>query len=229
MQAITLPPLVTLNWENQYRIIPSVFPPINFFEDLVDASQMEEAFYIESLTNDRIREEVGHIDLIPKEDRISGRGSSVVMAAFTHIGRASRFSDGTYGVYYASRYLRTAVKETVFHRENFLSATQEEPMNIDMRVYRGQVLKPVHDLRSAEYTALHHPENYHPSQEAGQYLRALDSWGVVYNSMRDNGGECVGAFRPPAISIPIPSKHLIYMWDGQKINHICEKSLLSIV
>ncbi len=224
-----IPQLVTLNWEYQYRIIPSVFPPINFFEDLVEPSQMEEAFYIEALTNDRIREEVGDIYSIPKEDRVSGKGSSIVMAAFTHIGKPSRFTNGAYGVYYASKALNTAIKETVFHRENFLASTKEEPMDIDMRVYMGKILKPMHDLRSEEYSALHHPKDYIPSQTAGYFLRSMDSWGVVYNSVRDVGGECIGAFRPPALSIPVQSKHLMYVWNGQKIIHVCEKSLLSIV
>lgn len=225
----TIPPLTTLNWEYHYRIIPSVFPPINFFEDLVEPAQMEEAFYIEGLTNDRIREEVGDIFLVPKQDRISGKGSSIVMAAFTHIGKPSRFTNGSYGVYYASKVLQTAIKETVFHREKFLSSTQEDPIDIDMRVYMGKILKPMHDLRSEKYIPLHHPNDYTESQIAGQSLKENDSWGAVYNSVRDIGGECISIFRPPAISIPTQSKHLMYVWNGQKIIHVCEKTLLPVI
>src|SRR5690349_11222276 len=96
------PQPVLLEDRIQIRIIPSVYPSINFFEDLVDASEMETLWEIESLTNERIRQEVGDLFLVPPEDRVSGPGSSVVMAAFTHIGKPSRFTDGSYGVYYAS-------------------------------------------------------------------------------------------------------------------------------
>ena len=47
---------------------------------------MEELFYIEGLINDRLRDEAGDITLVDAGDRISGPGSSPVMAAFTHIG-----------------------------------------------------------------------------------------------------------------------------------------------
>jgi hypothetical protein len=222
-----VPTTTKLNWQNHYRIIPSVFPPINFFEGLVDTSQMEEAFYIEGLTNDRLREEVGDISLVPKEDRISGEGSSVVMAAFTHTGYPSRFTDGSFGVYYASNTLKTAIKETVYHREKFLSFTNEEPGQIDMRVYVGEILKPLHDLRHKDYVALHHPDNYRPSQIMGRFLKSLNAWGLVYNSVRDEEGECIGILRPPAISIPKQSKHLVYNWNGTQITDIFEKRVLS--
>ena len=89
---------VSLHNAKFYRIIPSQFPPINIFEKIVDPEQLEAAWYLESLTNDRLREQAGDLNLVPDEDRVSGRGSSIVMAAFTHIGRESRFSDGSFGV-----------------------------------------------------------------------------------------------------------------------------------
>lgn len=219
-----LPTTVRLDWNKQFRIVPSKFPPINFFEKLVSIKFMEEIFYLESLTNDRLREEVGDISLVKPEDRVCGEGSSIVMAAFTHIGKRSRFTDGTYGVYYASRELKTAIRETVFWREKFLAFTNELPGSIDMRVYVGKVLKPLHDIRNHKFKALHHPDNYLHSQACAVKLRGLDSFGIVYNSVRDKGGECIAALRPSAISIPIQTKHLAYIWDGSKISNIVEKS-----
>src|SRR5215831_10456250 len=133
------PRKVRIRWPKTYRIIPSKFPPINFFEKIVAPDQMEAAWYLESLTNDRLRDETGDISLVAKEERLSGPGASVVMAAFTHIGYPSRFSDGSYGVYYAARSLETAVRETAFHRTRFLAATYEAPGEVDMRAYIGRV------------------------------------------------------------------------------------------
>lgn len=216
------------DWNRQFRIIPSKFPPINFFEKLVQADQMAEIFYLESLTNDRLREEVGDISLVRPEDRVCGEGSSIVMAAFTHIGKNSRFTDGSYGVYYASRDLKTAIIETAFWREKFLAATNELAGEIDMRVYVGEILKPLHDIRNSQFQHLHHPDNYFPAQSYALKLRVLGSFGLLYNSVRDKGGQCIAALRPSAVSIPIQSKHLAYVWNGAKISRIIEKSELVI-
>lgn len=226
MMPMHLPKEILPDWDKQFRIIPSKFPPINFFEKLVRPDQMEEIFYLESLTNDRLREEVGDISLVLPEDRVCGEGSSIVMAAFTHIGKKSRFTDGSYGVYYAAKDLKTAIVETVFWREKFLAYTSEAPGEIDMRVYVGKILKPLHDIRSNEFQHLHDPDNHLPAQSYAFNLKSLGSFGIVYNSVRDKGGECIGALRPTAISIPMQSKHLAYVWDGTKISRIVEKSEL---
>lgn len=204
------------------RIIPSIFPPINFFEDLVDPKEMEILWEIESLTNERIRQEIGDLFLVPIEDRMSGPGSSIVMAAFTHIGRPSRFTDGSYGVYYAGLSKKTAIKETVFHRERFLLATHEEACEITMRLYEGKIIKPLHDIRNPTFNSFHDPNDYAPSQLFGQTLRETQSWGLVYNSVRDQNGECIAIFRPPAISDLLQISHLRYIWNGKKITDILD-------
>src|SRR6185312_7303050 len=101
-EMLQLPQSINLIGQKHFRIIPSIYPPINFFEDLVDPSEMQIVWEIEGLTNERLRQEVGDLFLVAPEDRVSGPASSVVMAAFTHISKPTRFSDGSYGVYYAS-------------------------------------------------------------------------------------------------------------------------------
>ncbi len=222
------PALIKLDWKHQYRIIPSEYPPINFFERLVDPELMDELYFIESLTNDRLRHEVGDIALIPAEDRITGPGTSPVMAAFTHISPEcpSRFSDGSYGVYYAAKTLKTAIEETKHHRARFLSYTREEAGEIDMRVYIGEVIKPLHDVRGDDYQQLHQLNDWTPSQAFGQEMKAINSWGIVYRSVRDAGGECIAALRPPAVSTPRQGPHLSYVWDGSQISDIYKKILM---
>lgn len=225
---MAIPIAVSLDWEHQYRVIPSEFPPINFFERLVNPEFMDELYYIESLTNDRLRDEAGDITLVPAEDRISGPGSSPVMAAFTHTSKCtpSRFSDGSYGVYYAAKTLETAIEETKYHRASFLSFTNEDPGEIDMRVYIGEVLKPLHNIRGQEYIYLHNPDDWISSQAFGQSMREINSWGIVYRSVRDQGGECIAVLRPSAVSIPRQGSHLSYVWDGKHITQVYEKKLI---
>lgn len=222
------PPITDLDWGCQYRIVSSEFPPIDFFEDLVEPDLMDDLFYIESLTNDRLRDEIGEIALVAADDRISGPGSSPVMAAFTHISKdtPSRFSDGTYGVYYAARTQETAIEETKFHRAKFLSYTNEDPGEIDMRVYIGEIAKPMHNIQNEKYSNLHNPDDWNPSQLFGQTLKEKNSWGIIYNSVRDPGGECIAALRPPCVTIPRQGPHLSYVWDGARIINIYEKRLI---
>lgn len=220
------PPLAALDWKHQYRIVSSEFPPIDFFETLVEPELMEELFYLEGLTNDRLRDEAGDIALVDPGDRVSGPGSSPVMAAFTHVGVESRFSDGHFGVYYAARSLKTAIEETKFQRARFLAYTQEEAGEIDMRVYVGEVAKPLHDVRGTEYGHLHDPHDWRPAQAFGQEMRAVRSWGMVYRSVRDPGGECMAALRPPAVTIPRQGPHLSYVWDGTRIVRVYAKTLI---
>lgn len=221
------PRLVDINWPKTFRLIPSIYPPIDLFEDLVDPSDYEVLCEIEMRTNPRLKETMPGINLVKKKDMLLGQGSTAVMAAFTHIGKASRFTDGTYGVYYAGKELRTAIKETIFHREIFMLATREEPGSIDMRTYIGKIVKPLHDVRSSKnenYNKLHHKTDYSYPQLIGKDLRSKDSWGIAYRSVRDPGSECLAAFRPTAVTIPCQGPHYCYEWDGNKISHYYEKS-----
>ena len=218
------PRSIRLRWPKIFRIIPSKFPPINFFERIVKPEQMEAAWYLEGLTNDRLRDQTGDITLVATDERVSGTGASVVMAAFTHVGYSSRFSDGGYGVYYAARSLETAVRETAFHRARFLAATGEAPGEIDMRAYVGKLKEPMKDIRPADYKSLHDPDSYAVSQAFGEQRRAKGDWGLVYRSVRHEGGECIAAFRPKAVTLPIAGAALAYVWDGQRITRVYEKS-----
>jgi len=225
---VSHPPITELDWPHQYRIIPSEYPPINFFEQLVDPELMDELYYLESLTNDRLRDAVGDIALVSTEDRITGPGVSPIMATFTHVNldSPSRFSDGSYGVYYASKRLETAIEETKYHRARFLAYTNEDAGEVSMRVYIGKVIKPMHDLRGSDYEHLHNPVDWSPSQAMGQEMKTINSWGIVYRSVRDAGEECIAALRPPAVSIPQQGPHLSYVWDGSRISDVYRKTLM---
>lgn len=215
-----LPLLVEMKNQKQFRIIPSVYPTINFFEELVEPSEMETLWEIEALTNERLRQQTGDIFLVPQNDRISGPGSSVVMAAFTHLSKPTRFSSGNYGVYYAGLTQETAIRETAHHRENFLRATNENPCEPTMRLYEGTISKPFHDIRGKQFVHLHDLNNYSESQRFGSHLREKNSWGLIYNSVRHSGGTCIAALRVPAVSIPKQIAHLKYIWNGERITEV---------
>lgn len=217
------PPRARPGWR-AHRIVPSHFPPIQVFEAVVSQDEFEIAAQIESMTNDRLRDETGDISLVPPAERVFGPGASPVMAAFTHIGQPSRFTDGSYGVYYAASSLETAIRETVFHRERFLAATSDPPMELTMRCYIGEVLRELLDIRGAGYEHLHEPDidRYGISQQFAAGAKARGADGLLYRSVRHPAGECIAAFRPKTVSRPCQGQHLRYVWDGQRITDTFE-------
>ena len=74
-------PVTAVAWLPCWRIVPSRFPPIQLFERVTDPADLEAIIELESLTNDRLRDQVGDIRLVPEQDRISGPGTSTIMAA----------------------------------------------------------------------------------------------------------------------------------------------------
>jgi hypothetical protein len=215
-----------ITWQPCFRIVPSRFPPISLFEAVADPADLDAVYEIEAMTNDRLREEVGDIALVEPEDRVSGPGTSPIMAAFTHLNpEGDRFTDGTYGVFYAGKSIETAVAETKYHRIKFLQATNEPAQELDMRVYAVDLNAELHDIRGmrSSQPAYYHPTSYGMSQDLALRLRESGADGIVYMSVRDNGGECAAVFRPRLLSNCRQERHLCYVWDGKTISTIYEK------
>ncbi|MFN7098068.1 MAG: RES family NAD+ phosphorylase, partial [Gammaproteobacteria bacterium] len=75
----------------------------------------------------------------------------------------------------------------------------------------------------------HHPDNYIEAQQFGSQIKIENAWGVVYNSVRHANHHCIAAFRPPAISIPMPTKHLKYAWNGERITEVKQEEIILIL
>lgn len=225
------PDLIALSAET-WRIVPSRFPPVSLFDRIASPADLDAIFTIEALTNDRIRDEVGEIALVPSADRVTGPGSTPIMAAFTHLNpEGARYTTPDFGAWYAALDLDTAVDETRYHRARFLARTREAPMEIDMRVYVARLDAQLHDLRAAvvAWPGLSHSTDYAQSQRLGARLRAAGSDGVLYPSVRRSGGTCVAAYRPRLISGCRQERHLVYCWDGTAISYVYEKRAFGAV
>jgi RES domain len=218
-----------VRWQPAFRVISSRFPPIHLFERVASSEDWDALYHLESLTNSRLRDEVGELELVPREDRAYGPGASVIMAAFTHLNPdGSRFADDTFGAFYAAASLATSIAETRYHREVFLRATHERPTEVDMRSYLCDVSASFHDIRGKQerMPAIYDPDSYGASQKLARALRAAGSNGVVYDSVRHTGGQCLAIYRPRLIQNLRQSAHLRYVWDGATINRIYELRLL---
>jgi hypothetical protein len=215
-------PVARVRFRPGYRIVSSRFPPVGVFDAIADPADIAALHELESLTNPRVREELGAIELVPARRRISGPGTTPIMAAFTHLNPdGSRFTPGTFGVYYCARQQQTAVAETVFHKQRFLRSTHEPPCVLDMRCYVGDVDGRFHDIRGTR-PELHDPDSYAASQRFAVDLRSSGSNGIVYDSVRAPGGTCLAAFHPDVLRPVHQGPHFQYHWNGERIAHVTE-------
>jgi hypothetical protein len=122
-------PVRRVAWPCTVRIIRSIHPPIDLFEDIADPADWEALASAEAKFNPRIRESIGDLSKVPVARRVTGPGASWVMAPFVHCSllRPGRFSDGSFGLYYAGDRTEVAIAETVHHHARFMRATDEAP------------------------------------------------------------------------------------------------------
>jgi len=199
-----------------HRLIPSRFPPVGLFDRVADPKDLDAIFALEAMTNDRVRDETGNLRLVAESERIAGPGTTPIMAAFTHLNPlGSRFSDGSYGVYYCANTLDTALAEVRHHQQRFLRATMEGPMRIEMRLYLADLDAKLADVR--KIPALHDPDDYAPSQRAGLDAHAAGRDGILYRSVRHEGGLCAAVFRPKVLSACRQAGHYAFHYDGRAI------------
>jgi hypothetical protein len=218
------PPVHPIRWQRAYRIVPSRFPPVGVFDAIAAPQDLEALYQVEALTNPRVREAWGELANVPPARRVSGPGTTPLMAAFTHVNpEGSRFSDGSFGVLYVAHEFATAIEETAYHRERFLAATAEPAIDIAMRTYVSAVHGALNDIRGG-WPAEHARDNYVASRALGLKLRGAGADGIAYDSVRRAGGECAALFYPDLAKPCVQGKHLLYRWDGKRIAQVLEIS-----
>lgn len=223
------PPVTHVHWKTSWRLVSSRFPTVSLFERVANPEDLEIVMEIEGLTNARLRDEVGNLQLVPPNERQSGPGTTPIMASFTHLNPdGSRFSDGYYGIYYAAKDIETALAETRYHRENFLRNSAQPPIEIDMRSYASEINSELHDIRGMQSSSpeLYDKYSYAASNKLARDLRNGGSNGIVYDSVRHSGGECVGILRANIPQPVIQGAHYCYQWDGNSIVNTYVKLLV---
>jgi len=213
--------VVRIRWPKACRIIRSIHPPIDLFEDIADPSDWEALASAESKTNPRIWEHIGKLDLVPPARRVHGAGASYLMAPFVHIStdRPGRFTDGSYGVYSAGDREEVAIREVAHHHAKAMANSDEAPgWTSQFRMLVNRLDLDLHDARPDD--RYHDPDDYKASQALGRNLRSDGSNGIVYRSVRCAGGGCVAIFWPDLIGIPVQADHFDFHWDGQQVDKV---------
>lgn len=201
-----------------YRLVNSKFPPIHLFEDVADAADFEALYQLQALTNPRLLNEIGRLELTPRGEIPFGiPGCSYATAPFTHVNpEGSRFSDGSFGVLYLADTLTTAIAEVRYHQERYWS--QVEGLNYERFVFRGLTCR-FNDAGMRDATSLppshpiYAPDDYSHSRQLGDALKRAGSPGLRYHSVRSPGNHCWALFTPKPVTAVVQTAHYEMIWN----------------
>ncbi len=211
------PPVTRIRWTAACRLVPSRYPSVGIFDDLVSADDLDAIVELEAWTNDRISTELGILHLLPPDEWVVGEPmASVVMAAFCHPRPGgARFSSASRGAWYAARDIETAIVEATYHRTRELAEVGHFDTRVQMRLYHADFATTFHDIRgSREYAPLRDPDSYVASQAFARTLLDDGAHGIVYESVRRAGGDCLACFRPKLVKRVRVAAHYELVWDG---------------
>jgi hypothetical protein len=201
-----LPPTTSIKQNDTHRLIPAKY--IDRDETVLtrltrDRQELKDLFALEGATNDRLLGEAGLLPGITVRELVFGvPNAHVVNAAFTHANPwGNRFNGPERGAWYAGFSRRTAEVEVAFHRAVELREVRWMEKEVFTYVdfladFRGEF----HDLRGARaFKNYLNPVSYKASQRLARELLEKGSAGVIYPSVRHEGGVCLGCFRPALV------------------------------
>jgi hypothetical protein len=186
-----------------WRLIPSRFPPIGAFDTVAGTADLAAVMELEGWTNDRLVAE--RLARLNRADWLFGvPNASVVMASFLHAAPSgNRFSGPDLGAWYAAAAENTAIAEVAHHlrREAVARGLREERRTY--RCYRSRLLGgDFLDIRGQQSARaeLYASTDYGASQVFGEGVRAAGGSGIVYDSLRHQGGVNAVAYHPRKIT-----------------------------
>ena len=203
---MNLPRTSDLRQDDTHRLIPTKY--IGQGESVLarltaDDADLDHLLELEGATNDRLLGEAGLLPGISVHELVFGISyAHIVNAAFTHAHPSgSRFNLSDRGAWYAAFALRTAQAEVAFHKTQELQEIDWQEQEVTTYAdYLADFRAEFHDIREDKLFAnCLDPASYASSQTLARDLLKQGSVGIVYPSVRHNGGTCLVCFRPALV------------------------------
>jgi hypothetical protein len=215
-------PVITLPKTKGFRLVNSRLPPIGIFNDVAGPEEFQDLYHPQAMTNPRLNQQVGDLNYIDLDQIPWGiPGCHYAAAPFTHVSPdGSRFSNGDYGVLYIADTMETAIAEVEYHQGRYLSNVDD--LKFDRMTFRGLACTfasdVIHDGTTLLATdGIYHPDNYSASRSLGAQLRADNSEGIQYWSVRNPGATCWGLFTPGKVQSIVQTAHYEFIVRGGEI------------
>ncbi len=215
------PPLALVRQYDTHRLIPSRY--VSGGDSVLaalaeDDAHLQAIFELDAATNDRLLAEHSRLPGIGPEELVFGvPNAAVVNASFCHAHPlGARFSGPDRGAWYAAFEVETAQAEVAFHKTVQLAEIDRFEDSITYDDYLADFSASFHDLRKARgpLRACLDPDSYVPSQQLAEDLLTAGSLGVVYPSVRHDGGTCVACFRPALVVNVRKARTWRFTWSG---------------
>jgi hypothetical protein len=216
------PPVSSLRQFDTHRLIPSKYLPggdsvLTSIAD--DKAHLDVIFDLDNATNDRLQAEN---DLLPgigiHELVFAVPNYRIINAAFTHAHpRGSRFNGPDRGAWYAGFELETAQQEVAWHKSVEYAEIDYWNDSITYDDFLADFDGAFHDIRgSVGYEACLAPDSYVAAQGLAAELLNAGSLGLVYPSVRYEGGTCIACFRPAIVGNVRRDRRYRFTWDSGK-------------
>jgi hypothetical protein len=203
-----------------HRNIVSLRTSIDIFQELVDDAAAVAVLMEHEMATKPTREQQPIISRPFDDAATYDPIATAIQWPFDHPA-ASRYSSGSYGVWYGARTLAATIHETVHHfRVNTLASEVarncREPIVQERRVHLVHCSAALVDLRSkcGTDTALIDPCNYAHCQALGAEIRSSFLPGVLTLSARLPGADVAAVFVRDALSNPRHVCYLTYTLDS---------------
>ena len=208
-----------------HRLIPSRYsgPDAGVLVRIADDDRhLADILDLDNGTDDR---------LLAENERLPGIGVGelvfgipyyrIVNAAFTHAHPlGSRFSGPERGAWYAAFEIETAQTEIAFHKTLQLAEIGRFEDDVTVDDYLADFSGEFHDLRHDDFSEVLDPESYVQSQALAERLVEAGALGVVYPSVRRDGGTCLACFRPALVMNVRKGATYRLRWGGGPIPEI---------
>ena len=185
-----------------------------------DDRHLGEIFDLDHATNERLRAEHDLLPGVGVRELVFGvPNHRVVNAAFTHAHPlGSRFNGPDRGAWYAAFDVETSQAEVAFHHAAALAEIARFEDSVTYDDYLADVSAELHDLRGdGRFADCLAPDSYWASQELAERLLDAGALGVVYPSVRHDGGTCVACFRPAIVANVRRSTTYRFTWAGTPV------------
>jgi hypothetical protein len=220
VRGLNLSKTTALRQLDTHRLIPAKYTEnddsvLNRIAD--DERHLADLFDLDHATNDRLLAENGRLLGIGRHELVFGVPYyRIVNATFTHAHPfGGRFNAPDRGAWYAGFELDTSLGEVVFHKSIEYAEIQRFDDSVVYVDYLADFSGAFHDLRGRSGRARElDPDSYVASQGLALELLAAGSAGVVYPSVRHEGGTCLCCFRPVLVGNVRRGASYRLSWSG---------------